>query len=48
MKEFTSKFGERIQGVVSGIDRLVLRGTLRRLCYGQGTEQYLWQEQDLV
>ena len=46
-KEFTSKFGERIQGVVSGFDRLILRGTLRWLCYGQGIEQYLWQNKIL-
>jgi hypothetical protein len=38
MKDFTATFGERIQGVVSGFDRLVLRGLLRRLCYRQGIE----------
>jgi hypothetical protein len=47
MKEFTAKFGERIQGVISGFDRLVLRGSLRRLCYGRGMEEYLWQNQIL-
>jgi hypothetical protein len=47
MKEFTAKFGERIQGVVSGLDRLVLRGSLRRLCFGQGMEEYLWQNKIL-
>ncbi len=39
MKEFIAKFGERIQGVVSGFDRLVLGGCLRRLCYGRGMEE---------
>jgi len=43
LQEFTAKFGERIQGVVSGFDRLVLRGSLRRLVYGKGMEEYLWQ-----
>jgi hypothetical protein len=47
MKDFIAKFGERIQGVLSGFDRLVLRGTLRRLCYGRGMEEYLWQNQIL-
>ena len=47
MKEFTAKFGERIQGVISGFDRLVLRGSLRRLCYGRGMEEYLWQNKIL-
>jgi hypothetical protein len=58
MKQFIEKFGEQIRGVLSGFDRLVLRGSLRRLQYGQwdqqlkasvarGMEQYLWQNQIL-
>src|SRR5258708_14926165 len=54
MQQFIEKFGERIQGVLSGFDRLVFRGSLRRLNYGHwdpalqamvavGMEQYLWQ-----
>src|SRR5438046_2775279 len=52
--EFTAKSREQIAGVLSGFDRLVLRGSLRRLDYGiwdaerkamraRGMEQYLWQ-----
>src|ERR1700730_5266035 len=47
MQDFIARFGERIQGVVSGFDRLVLRGTLRRLCYGRGMEEHLWQNKIL-
>ena len=31
MNQFTAKYAAGIQGVLSGFDRLVLRGTLRRL-----------------
>ena len=34
MQQFIEKYGEQIQGVVSGFDRLVLRGSVRRLNYG--------------
>lgn len=58
MREFINKFRDQINGVLSGFDRLVFRGTLRRLNYGywdqklesvvaQGMEQYLWQNQVL-
>jgi len=58
MQEFISKYRDQINGVLSGFDRLVFRGTLRRLNYGywdhklgcvvaQGMEQYLWQNQVL-
>ena len=54
MQEFINKYREQINGVLSGFDRLVFRGSLRRLNYGwwdgnlaamvaQGMEQYLWQ-----
>jgi hypothetical protein len=29
MQQFIEKYGEQIQGVVSGFDRLVFRGSLR-------------------
>ena len=35
MQQFIRKFGERIRGVLSGFDRLIFRGTLRRLNYGR-------------
>jgi hypothetical protein len=54
MQEFINKYRDQINGTLSGFDRLVLRGSLRRLNYGywdqglqsvvaQGMEQYLWQ-----
>jgi hypothetical protein len=54
MQEFINKYRDRINGTLSGFDRLVFRGSLRRLNYGwwdpglqslvaQGMEQYLWQ-----
>jgi hypothetical protein len=52
MEQFINKYREEIHGTLSGFDRLVFRGTLRRLHYGrwdrnlqamvaQGMEQYL-------
>jgi hypothetical protein len=52
MQHFTNKYRDQIQGTLSGFDRLVFRGSLRRLHYGrwdqglqsfvvQGMEQYL-------
>jgi hypothetical protein len=34
MQQFIEKYGEEIQGVVSGFDRLIFHGSLRRLNYG--------------
>jgi hypothetical protein len=58
MQQFIDKYGKQIQGVVSGFDRLVFRGSLRGLNYGYwdqnlqaavaiGMEQYLWHNQIL-
>ena len=55
MQEFINKFRDQIHGTLSGFDRLVLRGSLRRLNYGywdqnlqslvaQGMEHYLSPE----
>ena len=41
MNEFIAKCGDQVMGVLSGFDRLVLRGTLRAICYKQGMEGYL-------
>lgn len=41
MQQFTARFGDRIQGVVSGLDRLLLRGSLRQLNHPHGMEVYL-------
>ena len=45
MKKFISKFGDKIQGVLSGADRLVFRGSLRAIQYPRGLMGYLWHEQ---
>jgi len=58
MQHFTNKYGDQINGVLSGFDRLVFRGSLRGLNYGYwnsrlgaavavGMEQYLWHNQIL-
>ncbi len=41
MKEFIAKFADELQGVLSGFDRLLLRGSLRSICYPQGMMGYL-------
>jgi hypothetical protein len=58
MQQFIEKYGEQINGVLTGFDRLVFRGSLRRLNYGRydsslkamvarGMEEYLWQNKIL-
>jgi hypothetical protein len=58
MQQFIDKYAEQIQGVVSGFDRLVFRGSLRALNYSYwdpnlqapvavGMEQYLWHNRIL-
>jgi hypothetical protein len=45
MQNFILKFGSLIQGVISGADRLVIRGSLRSIQYGFGMMGYLWHKQ---
>jgi hypothetical protein len=45
MQKFSAKFGSRIQGVISGADRLVFRGSLRAIQYKFGLMGYLWHKQ---
>jgi hypothetical protein len=58
MEQFIEKYKDEITGVLSGFDRLVFRGSLRRLNKGwrdsslnavvaQGMEEYLWQNKIL-
>jgi len=58
MQDFIKKYRDQINGVLTGFDRLVFRGSLRRLNYGwwceslgavvaKGMEEYLWQNQIL-
>jgi hypothetical protein len=48
MQEFTAKYADRIQGVLSGFDRLVFRGSLRKIAYPFGMQGYLWANQVLL
>jgi hypothetical protein len=42
MLSFLSKFATVVRGVLSGFDRLFLRGTLRGVSYCKGLQAYLW------
>jgi len=48
MQQFIAKYGDRINGVLSGFDRLVFRGSLRAISYIRGMMGYLWQNQVLL
>jgi len=48
MQEFTAKYGDKIQGVLSGFDRLIFRGTLRKIAYECGMKGYLWANRILL
>ena len=41
MKDFTAKYADRLAGTLSGFDRLVFRGSLRRLAFVEGLQVYL-------
>jgi hypothetical protein len=43
MQQFITKYGGLVNGVISGFDRLVFRGSLRTLSYSQGMKLYLSQ-----
>src|SRR6266571_72382 len=36
MKEFIAKFSSHLLGVLSGFDRVLIRGSLRGICYPKG------------
>jgi hypothetical protein len=48
MKSFIQRFADKITGVLSGFDRLVLRGTLRPIAYARGMQGFLWHKQILL
>src|SRR2546427_11321066 len=48
MNKFIEKLGKQVEGVLAGFDRLVFRGTLRRIVYDAGMKSYLWQNQVLL
>jgi hypothetical protein len=43
MKQFIARFEDQIQGALSGFDRVLLRGSLRRVTHPQGMKMYLIQ-----
>jgi hypothetical protein len=45
MQEFIAQYREKLQGVNSGFDRLVFRGTLRAIRYAAGRKAYLCRKQ---
>lgn len=48
MNHFIAHHENRITGVLSGFDRLVLRGTLRPISYVEGVKGFLWRNQVLL
>src|SRR5438034_1858147 len=48
MYRFTTKYADRLVGTLSGFDRLVFRGTLRRLSFVEGLQVYLSQRKVLL
>jgi len=42
MQQFINRFQDRIQGVSSGLDRVLFRGSLRNLNHAHGMEVYLY------
>ena len=47
MRAFLARFAGVVRGVLSGFDRLFLRGTLRGLAHTKGVRDYLWANQIL-
>jgi hypothetical protein len=48
MHRFTAKYADRLIGTLSGFDRLVFRGTLRRLAFVEGLQVYLSRRKVLL
>jgi hypothetical protein len=48
MQAFTAKYSGQIQGVLSGFDRLIFRGCLRKIAYTAGLNSYLWANHVLL
>ena len=48
MQAFTAKYSDKIQGVLSGFDRLIFRGSLRKIAYTFGLNSYLWANDVLL
>jgi hypothetical protein len=41
MQEFIARFADQVQGTLSGFDRVLFRGSIRRLTHAQGMKMYL-------
>lgn len=48
MNQFVKKYSSKLVGVVSGFDRLVLKGTLRPLSYPAGMMNFLYEKEVLL
>ena len=48
MNRFIEKYSSKLVGVISGFDRLVLKGTLRPLSYPAGMMNFLFEKQVLL
>lgn len=48
MKSFLQRFGHLVLGVLSGLDRLRLRGTRRLLAHVSGLKHFLWRARVLL
>jgi hypothetical protein len=44
MEHFRRRHEGRIEGIISGFDRVLFRGTLRYLCSRNGVEKWLWYQ----
>ena len=48
MKRFIARFGDRIIGILNGFDRLVFRGSLRKMAFVEGMLGFLRSRQVLL
>jgi hypothetical protein len=48
MNQFVKKYSRKLVGVISGFDRLVLKGTLRPLSYPAGMMNFLFEKEVLL
>jgi hypothetical protein len=44
MQQFTERYAEKIRGVLSCLDRIVITGTIPGVCFAEGMTGYLYQQ----
>ena len=44
MQQFTERYAEKIRGVLSCLDRIVITGTIPRICFAEGMTGYLYEQ----